>query len=205
MRKVNLSILAVCILLALGACKKKDEPASQPLEVKTYKNLYAPQTGGMGQPIGGAFTKFSFAKGEIVTDDSWDIAFRGLTILVNGGAKIGLNDEPERTGNASVSMLFSTFEEVKQVPDVSTFRQDGQNFYAIPTGSGNGWYNYSSQTNLVTPIAGRIFVVKTIDGKYAKFEILSYYKDAPTSPNASTDVPRYYTFRYVYQPNGTNF
>ncbi|WP_448529359.1 HmuY family protein [Raineya sp.] len=206
MNRFSILTLIFSTLLSAVSCKKK-EPTPEPLEVKTYKNLYAPQTGGgsSGQPIGGTFTKFSFAKGEIVTDDTWDIAFRGLTIIVNGGSKIGLNEETERTGQAAVSMQIGTFEEINQVPSASSFRQDGQNFYAIPTGSGNGWYSYNSQTFLITPIAGRVFVVKTTNGKYAKFEILSYYKDAPANPNASSDLPRYYTFRYVYQPNGTNF
>ena len=51
-------------------------------------------------------------------------------------------------------------------------------------------------------IAGKVFVVKTHDGKYAKFEILSYYKDAPATPDA-TSVGRYYTFNYAYQANST--
>ena len=51
-------------------------------------------------------------------------------------------------------------------------------------------------------IAGKVFVVKTHDGKYAKFEILSYYKDAPATPDA-TSVGRYYSFNYAYQANST--
>jgi hypothetical protein len=77
---------------------------------------------------------------------------------------------------------------------------------AIPTGSGNGWYTYTGATNLVAPIAGKVIVVKTAENRYAKFEILSYYKGAPASPApepAGADKDRYYTFRYVYQPNDT--
>jgi hypothetical protein len=98
----------------------------------------------------------------------------------------------------------NTLDAVTTIPDISTFVQDGTNTYAIPTGSGNGWYNYNSTTNLITSIAGKVFVVKTHDGKYAKMEIISYYKDAPATPDA-TALSRYYTFRYVYQPNGTSF
>ena len=85
-------------------------------------------------------------------------------------------------------------------PLASTFAQDAAATYAIPTGSGNGWYNYSN--TIISPIAGKVFVVKTHDGKYAKFEILSYYKDAPATPDA-TSVGRYYTFNYAYQANST--
>jgi len=98
----------------------------------------------------------------------------------------------------------NTLDAVTTIPDISSFAQDATNTYAIPTGSGNGWYNYNSTNNLITPIAGKVFVVKTHDGKYAKMEIISYYKDAPATPDA-TALSRYYTFRYVYQPNGTSF
>ena len=56
---------------------------------------------------------------------------------------------------------------------------------------------------IVSPIAGRVIIVKTADGKFAKLEILSYYKNAPATPNAMTDMARYFTFRYVYQPDGS--
>lgn len=199
------SVLALSVLSLLTSCSDDgNNAANVSLETKTFSNLYAPQTGGQGQPVGGAFTKFSFSQNATVTDDSWDIAFRGTTIIVNGGAAIGITDEPTRTGNGGVSIVTNTLDAVTAIPDVSSFAQDATNTYAIPTGSGNGWYNYNSTNNLITPIAGKIFVVKTHDGKYAKMEIISYYKDAPATPDA-TALSRYYTFRYVYQPNGTSF
>jgi hypothetical protein len=204
------SILKSVLLLAIAslsvACSNDDDniPTPAALETKTFSNLHAPQTGGQGQPVGGAFTRFSFSKGAVVTDNSWDIAFRGVTIIVNGGARIGITDEPDRTGSGAVSILSSTLASVTNIPNTTSFKQDGTNTYAIPTGSGNGWYNYNATSNLITPIAGKIFVVKTHDGKYAKMEIISYYKDAPSNPSSTTEA-RYYTFRYVYQPNGTNF
>ncbi|MBK6611106.1 MAG: HmuY family protein [Sphingobacteriales bacterium] len=192
------------LVICLAAACKKEETLVPVLETKTFSNLYAPQTGGQGQPVGGDFIKFSFLHGTTVTDDSWDVAFRGATILVNGGTLIGIADEPIRTGIGAISIVTNSLDAVKEVPESSTFKQDGANTYAIPTGSDNGWYNYNSTTNLITPLAGKVFVVKTHDGKYAKFEIISYYKDAPTSPDA-TSLSRYYTFRYVYQPDGTAF
>ena len=39
--------------------------------------------------------------------------------------------------------------------------------------------------------------------KYAKIELLSYYKGSPVAPDAFKDQARYYTFRYVYQSNGS--
>lgn len=98
--------------------------------------------------------------------------------------------------------LVGIFEAVTTFPAASTFAQDAASTYAIPTGSGNGWYSYNSSTNIISPIAGKVFVVKTHDGKYAKFEILSYYQNAPAIPDA-TSVARYYTFNFAYQANST--
>jgi hypothetical protein len=200
------SVLLLSVFSFFTSCSNDDDTstATANLETKTFSNLYAPQTGGMGAPVGGAFTKFSFSQNAIVTNDSWDIAFRGTTIIVNGGTTIGITDEPTRTGNGAVSIVSNTLDAVITIPNASTFNQDGTSTYAIPTGSGNGWYNYDGSTNLVTPIAGKVFVVKTHDGKYAKIEIISYYKDAPANPDA-TSLTRYFTFKYVYQPNGTSF
>jgi hypothetical protein len=200
------SVLLLSVFSLLASCSKDDEPTpvAVTLETKTFTNLNAPQTGGQGQPVGGAFTKFSFSENAVVTNDSWDIAFRGTTILVNGGTVIGITDEPTRTGVGAISIVSNTLDAVTSIPQASTFVQDGTNSYAIPTGSDNGWYSYNPMANLITPIAGKILVIKTHDGKYAKMEIISYYKDAPANPDA-TSLTRYFTFKYVYQPTGTNF
>ena len=88
-----------------------------------------------------------------------------------------------------------------QIVDTSLLTQDSESGYAIPTGSGNGWYNYDFTTHVISPIAGKILVFRTHDNRYAKVEILSYYLGAPENPDAFTDPSRYYTFNYVYQPN----
>ncbi|AIJ38459.1 HmuY family protein [Flavobacterium psychrophilum] len=205
----KVAVLALTIFVS--SCSK-DEPATavltpQPqittLEVKTVSNLNAPQVGMSFGPVSGEFTKFSFSENAVVTNDNWDVAFRGTTILVNGGAAIGIAGEPSRTGMGAVSIANNTLSGVTAFPAADTFRQDGNSSYAIPIGSGNGWYNYNGATNIVTPLAGKVFVVKTHNGKYAKFEILSYYKDTPANPDAATSVGRHYTFKFVYQANST--
>lgn len=197
---LKLSLLALFIFTA--SCSSDDKDEVVPVVTTKVSNLHAPQTGGQGQPVGGEFTKFSFSQNKVVTDNSWDIAFRGTTIIVNGGSKIGITDEPERTGGASVSIIAGTFASVTAFPAALSFKQDASTVYAIPTGSGNGWYNYNATTHIISPIAGKVFVVKTHDGKYAKFEILSYYKDAPATPS-ETSVTPYYTFNFAYQANST--
>lgn len=191
---LKLSLLALVIFTA--SCSNDDNnDATVVAETQTVSNLSAPQTGGQGSAASGAFTKFSFSENAVVTTDKWDIAFRGTTIIVNGGAKIGITDEPERTGQAAVSVVSGTFAGVTTIPDAATFKQDAATVYAFPS-----WYDYNSSTHIITAKAGNVFVVKTHDGKYAKFEILSYYKDAPATP-VSTDESRYYTFNFAYQGN----
>jgi hypothetical protein len=198
---LKLSLLALVIFTA--SCSSDDKDNTIPAVVTTkVSNLAAPQTGGQGQPAGGAFIKFSFSQNKIVTDNSWDVAFRGTTIIVNGGAKIGINEEPDRTGSGAASIVSGTFASVTAFPAASTFAQDGDKIYAIPTGSGKGWYSYNADTHIISPIAGKVFVIKTHDGKYAKFEILSYYKDAPAVPTGTSLSP-FYTFNFAYQANST--
>ncbi|MNG27898.1 hypothetical protein D3C84_1130750 [compost metagenome] len=59
-------------------------------------------------------------------------------------------------------------------------------------------------SHIISPIAGKVFVIKTHDGKYAKFEILSYYKGAPVTPDPlKTEDTGFYTFNFAYQANST--
>jgi hypothetical protein len=51
-------------------------------------------------------------------------------------------------------------------------------------------------------------VIRTANGKYAKVEILNYYKggvtpDASASDDDKLKKQRYYKFRYIVQPDGT--
>jgi len=196
-----LSIIA--LFIAFSSCSSDDDATPVlPVESELIQNLHAPQEGGQGQPVFGEFIKFNFATGQTTTSETdWDIALRGTIILINGGEITGIDDEPNRTGNGSAYIANGTMSSITSV-DTSRLREDGENAQAIPTGSGAGWYIYAgAPTHLITPIAGKILVFKTHDGKYAKMEILSYYKDAPAAPDAFEDFDKYYTFNYVYQPN----
>lgn len=184
------------------ACSNDDNgPTLAPVESKTASNIPAPQTGGFGQgEIGGPFTKFSFSTGEVTTSDTeWDIAFRGTTIAVNGGVVTGTNDEPVRNGEGSAAVASGVFASITDAAGLP-FAQDADGSFAIATGSDNGWYNYNPMVNVVSPIPGKVLVIKTHDSKYAKVEVLSYYRDAPSQPD-NTSESRYYTFNYLYNPN----
>ena len=101
------------------------------------------------------------------------------------------------------------FSDLKTIPADSTFKtENAPTSYAITTGSNKGWYVYDGLNNLITPIPGRVLVVRTASGKYAKIEILNYYKGGVTPATSASDLvkmkeQRYYTFRYSFQSNGT--
>jgi hypothetical protein len=195
------SILVIAFLSVIVVSCDDNEVVPDPVIATTVENLYAPVVSDrtVNPPVeSGEFTKFSFKTGSIVTGDDWDIAFRATKILINGGAVVGITDEPSRTGDASLAFVSDTFNSVVEAPEDALFSQDSNGTYALPIGSGNGWYTYSRQTNLISAIAGKVIVVKTVDGNYAKMEILSYYKDQDSS---NPDNARYYTFNYLYNPN----
>lgn len=188
--------------LLLTSCSK-DDPTTEE-EIKT------PVTPSVLEPVvyrnleGDTDSKnipgyFSFETGTEVDaskaeTNEWDIAFSGTTIYVNGGTS--------GPGLGGAQIVSGTFESIVTAPE-SGYKQDADGTYAIPTGSGNGWYSYNMLTHVITPIAGKVILLKTAKGKYAKLEIISYYKGAPANPNALTDKNRHYTFRYVYQPDGS--
>ncbi|MEN1786155.1 MAG: HmuY family protein [Bacteroidota bacterium] len=205
MKKVC-KLFSLLILLTIFMACNNDDDSTDLIAVasSTATNIPAPQTGGTGQgDESGAFTKFSFATGTVTDSDTeWDIAFRGLSIAINGGTAIGVTDEPVRNGNAGAAMVKGTFGEVTDAADLA-FVQDSENGFAIPRVNGEGWYNYDFSTFTVTPVPGRILVFRTHDGKFAKVEVLSYYRDAPSeiTPQIAASDFRFYTFNYVYNPN----
>ena len=209
--KTNLIVLTVIsATLILTSCDKDEVPAPVTVQTKTVSSLQADTIIGIsaiGQPYGsGKYTLYSLESNSTIanTDSAttkWDIGFRGTTIITNSG-----NSGP---GAGGAFIYNGTFGDLAQIPTDSTFRTDNApTAYAIKTGSGNGWYSYNGATNLVTPIPGRILVIRTAAGKYAKIEIQNYYKggvtlDATASDNDKLMKQRYYTFRYTFQSDGT--
>ena len=198
MKTLKLLTLIVLTLLFASCSSDDNDDNNQPnlqIQSETVSNLFAPQEGGQGQPISGDFTKFSFATGTVTESTTeWDIAFRGTSIIVNGGTSSGSADEAERTGNGGAYIATGTFASITEV-DANLFLQDSETGYVL-----SNWYTYAGPpTHEISPTPGRVLVIRTHDGKYAKLEILSYYENA--EPNATFDNYRYYTFNYVYQPN----
>jgi hypothetical protein len=160
----------------------------------------------IGQPFGsGKYTFYSFETNSIVPNSDsnstkWDIGVRGSTIITNGGTS--------GPGNGGAFVYVGTFDDLTAVPADSTFKVDAAPNLAITAGSNKGWYLYTPQTNLLTPLPGRVLVFRTANGKFAKVEILNYYKGGSTPAATDPDAvkifnQRYYNFKLAYQDDGT--
>lgn len=207
---IKKTCLIAIISFAFVACSKNEDTVIAPLTATVVKDLAADTVLGIasnGMPYSaGKYTFYSLEKNAIVpnTDSAstkWDIAFVSTKILINGGTS--------GTGMGGAFVYTGLFDDLKTIPTDSVFKIDNAPAsYAVPYGSGKGWYTYDQATSLVTPLAGRVLVIKTASGKYAKLEIINYYKGGVTLPVTASDADklskqRYYTFRYIYQPNGT--
>lgn len=201
----NILLLGSFVLL-MAACDDDDTPEiTTPLEVKTVGDIPAdPQPPGPPTTSPPDFTLFSFEAGSIIPDSDsattrWDIGLSATTIIVNGGIN--------GPGSTEAQVLTGLFNEITTAPETG-YATDSEAGNAIPSGSGNGWYNYNlNGNNLVSPIPGRVIVVKTSSGNYLKFEILNYYQRSPdiiTEEFINNPSPgRYYTIKYIYQPDGS--
>lgn len=200
MRNTIITALLVATSISLTACdsvSSNEEPPA-PLETVLVENLAAdpaernPATGEALERTG-RYTLFSLRDNEIVlsysepnradsASTSWDIGFRGTSIIANGGTS--------GPGDGGVQLLEGVFEEIDLAP---TSGYEAAN---------SSWYSYDMNTHVISPTPGRVLAVRTADGRYAKIRILSYYKDAPDNPTLR-DPTEYYTFEYIYQPDGS--
>jgi hypothetical protein len=210
LRKIAMG-LGLCV--ALVACSKKEETIVLPVGVSTLtvNDLAADTVTGLGADgrpqSAGTTTYYSLVDNKAIasTDAAstkWDIAFSSTKILINGGTS--------GPGIGGAFVFKGLFDALKTIPLDSNFATDNTNAasFAIPLGSGKAWYTYDGLTTLVSPIAGRVLVIRTATGKFAKIEILNYYKGGVTLPatasvNDKLFKQRYYTFRYAYQPSGS--
>lgn len=204
MRVLLSSVLAVVFALAVSACDSAspDPITPEPLDVVLVQDLPADPTTGRdpqtGAPIAtNRYTLFSLRENRIVlgynaesradsASTQWDIGFRGTSLIVNGG-----QSGPGQGGAVLVSGLL---DEVTEAPAAGY----GD---AVP----GDWFAYNPQTHVVSPTPGRVIVVRTANGQYAKLRVLSYYRGAPADPDAFEHEARHYTFEYVLQPDGSRF
>lgn len=195
----GLSILTA----ALMACDD-DDSGPIALEVQSVSNFEAPgdvydyTTNPPTLVEETEFQYFDFSAGtEVAASGSWDIGIKGTTIITNGGIN----------GSAGVeaTTISAIFDELTEVPASATFGVDTNEALAINknTDFADRWYSYAD--GIISPVPGKVILLKDTDGNYVKLEIQCYYRDCPSEPTSGSDNG-IFTFRYAHQPDGsTNF
>jgi hypothetical protein len=201
-----LTILFVGGALALTGCDSTgvndDGEEDAPLKTIRVEDLPADPdtTSGPGRPQGyDQFAFFDLRDSTLVlrsdtetradsASTEWDIAFRSVDIIVNGGAN--------GPGQGAAYVAQEPFQAVTEV-----------NTDSLTNDAVENWYTYNANgNNIVRPKPGRTLVVRSADGEsYAKIRILNYYEGAPETPAESDAESRYYTFEYMIQDDGTSF
>jgi len=168
--------------------EEKAEPAPKPVT-----NLITTHVTTVNASSEKDYVYFDFSSGKPVRilDTSsleWDLAFRRGKVISNGGAST-------RLGEAGLLDLGEVeFDTVAEVP-MENYVQD----IAASTETENPvllkWYNYNYFTHKLTA-KKNIYALRTANGKFAKFQFLSFYCD-----NKEAGCVK---IRYVYQDNGSS-
>ncbi|QPH40321.1 HmuY family protein [Pedobacter endophyticus] len=187
--KISSGLVLGLLIMSFASCKK-DEVTEPEVKADLTVNKVADKTADKNK--GETTVYYNLALNKQVKDtDAWDLSFKGTTISTSAGSSAQL-----------VNGVFSAY---------TTAPTTG-----FATGAVAGWYKYTSTdakpNHAILPIAGKIIIVKTTDGKYAKVEMISYYKGNPDTSTADfadymtpgkRPASQYYTFNYVYQPDGS--
>jgi hypothetical protein len=132
-----------------------------------------------------------FSSGSVIESPpslGWDLAFERFTILANGGSDFAGEGGIRDLGAISLDSLTS-------VPTGGYAPNAPGRELSNPATA--QWYTYSWTSHILSP-KPKVFAVRTADGLYAAFEVLSYY--CPTAQAGCT------TIRYRYQgAGGTDF
>jgi hypothetical protein len=129
-----------------------------------------------------AVTYFNFETGKSIsasdtTINGWDISFQHTAI--------------DLQAKAAAQIVNAGFDDLTTAPSVG----DQHGKAGIPAGSGKGWYSYNMETHVISPIPGRVLILRTAAGKLVKMRIDSYYKEG------TDGEPGYYSFRYAFLPS----
>ena len=192
--KKTILLCVAAVSLLIGCKKDETKPAiqSQTFEVNA--------TGSS------TWKYFSFEKNDTITvadpetSSEWDLAFQRYRIRTNGG-KSG-----NGMGSAANSYQIGQtgFDNLKVIPDTTTFVPDGDVEIAVQQGYATYVVNPAIYTWFTIELATQgtqivpsdyIYFVKTGTGKYAKVWFKSYYSAA--------NLSGYVSFQYKYQPDGS--
>lgn len=186
--KSTMRILAFAFVLFVAAtttsCERNSSNPVVPLVTDTIVMTVS------ADAQNGSFTLFKLSNETIVPiaqqqTAGWDIGMRFTTFITNSGTN--------GPSTAGVQIVDGTFEGTATAPETG-YRSSIDDF--------NEWATYNSTTRTFTPRPGKIFILRTADGKFGKLEMLSanFGPLAGTPPRPTTII---YTFRYQLQVNGS--
>ena len=208
----------VAIVFAYSSCNKEEDKDSDSdastssLTVHTAKDIVAgteklnPRGAPTYLPPHGFY---SLSEHKVIShNDSattkWDIAFLGSNIITNGGSS--------GPGKGGAILQDGIFDKITEAPE-SGYKTDSSGAFAIPPAlSPNSWGKYTgteSPMHAILPVAGKVIILRTAQGKYAKIQILSLYKGNPDPSSSEFADPDnrppagHYHFKYVYQADGS--
>lgn len=192
---LSLALSSAIILLASSCSKNSDDatPAVSKLSTKTVTDF-----DGSTATVYYSLSTGAQITGADTATTKWDIKFKGTSIFINSGTS--------GTGTTQAQIVSSTFETLATAPTAG-YKTDAAGTPAI-----SGWYTYTATTepqHAILTVPGKIIVIKTSAGNYAKVEMISYYKGNPNTTTAefanlaTRPASRYYTFRFAYQGDGT--
>lgn len=186
----GLGFVAAIGLVVAASVSRPEAPvfALSRLEAREVPaGLAGPDTVTIDARDGDRWTRFDLARGTIASaGERWDLAVKRYRLVINGGEGF--------VGMAGVRRTDAALGDVVEAP------AEGYESSRV-TGGGDtinaaldGWYAYSLFSHLLEP-EPVTFIVRTHDGKYAKFAVLGYYCPGPE--------PGCLTIEYAYQGDGT--
>jgi len=182
--------VALMALVVVGSVTRPTPPgfAATPLTPRARpESLAGPDTVTLDARADDRWTRFDLARRTVAAGgEPWDLGVKRHHLVVKGGTGLG--------GAGGVLRLDRPFADIMEAPP------DGYAPSRVTPGGDtvnatfDGWYRYGYLSHLLTPRPAT-FVLRTHDGRFAKFSILNYY-----CPGAD---PGCLTLVYTYQGDGT--
>lgn len=213
MKRLSIVLASIAISAFVG-CKDNSSPTQPPattLVVVVKANLSpSPQDGWL---------YYSFDKDTIINPSSregadWDVKFRyvpydtsqaGIQYFIAVYSQLGPmffnSGTVNPNGQTQAALLDVPFDSLTDArPYLSRLRNDTSSSNRIVPVLGMSRSSYFGYTgpprHAVTINPNMTFLVRTKSNRYVKFQLLSIYKDAPTTPDYRSET-NYYTIRYV--------
>lgn len=115
----------------------------------------------------------SFAEGNVLEKDEWDIGFVAIPIFIPEMGASMLNPAARINSIFGVEVAEvsdSAFENIKSVPSGLIYKKDESDSLAV----GTSILNYNPENHVLTP-PNVVYIIKTVEGKHAKVKVESYY------------------------------